>query len=529
MRAFGKGCGCSYGTVICLLVAVTTPAFAQSSATPSQTGRDDASIEAKISELSTSLDETRAELAESREEIKQLRTLLEKVSQKLEPAGVAEETAAASGSSTSSAQIPDAANQGAARMRADQGSNSAVITQDDWDVLNSRMDEERQIKVASGSKFPLRLSGMFLANTLITSGSVDDFDVPTIALPSRSSDNGSTGFSLRQSIIGLEGTGPRLLHAATSADVQADFFGGAPTGYEASSSGLMRLRLARMRMDWTNTSIIGGLDTPFFSPDSPSSYLTVAAPAFSAAGNLWTWSTGVRVEQRFDTKLSQLKAEAGVVDVPSYITPASGTRLPSPGEDSRSPAIALRLSANGRDTDRPVSIGLSGIYLTQRFYAGKTYAGGGGMADWKFHFLPRAEFSGELFAGKGLDGFGALPVPVVTPQNYTQYITLSAPALAQINTYGGWSQVKLVVNSRGEFNFAAGAAAHYSATFRQAALTDSVLQTLGFKNESLMINYIYRPRSDLVFSAEYRRFRTYQISGTTAGAGQTGLTAGFIF
>jgi hypothetical protein len=151
------------------------------------------------------------------------------------------------------------------------------------------------------------------------------------------------------------------------------------------------------------------------------------------------------------------------------------------------------------------------------------------MADWKFHFLPRAEFSGELFAGKGLDGFGALPVPVVTPQNYTQYITLSAPALAQINIYGGWSQVKLVVNSRGEFNFAAGAAAHYSATFRQAALTDSVLQTLGFKNESLMINYIYRPRSDLVFSAEYRRFRTYQISGTTAGAGQTGLTAGFIF
>lgn len=511
-----------YGFLACLLLAGSGRAAAQA-AVDGNSGVGESSIDAKINALSTSLDETRTELAESREEIRQLRGLLEQLSQKLNSPDQPAQTAAAS-----SVQATKPTSDSLPQSQATTNGPPAKITQDDWDVLNSRTQQLQQVKVESGSKFPLRLSGMFLLNTVFDSGRVDNFDVPSIAVPGTIS-FGSTGISLRQSIIGIEGTGPHIVGADTSADLQADFFGGMTSGYGASGSGLMRLRLARMRMDWEHTSLIGGLDTPFFSPNSPTSYLTVAEPGFSSAGNLWTWSPQIRVEQRFDTSVTQLRVEAGIVDAPSYIPSLSGNRVPNPVEASRQPAYALRLSANGRNDSHPRSVGIAGVYLTQRFPGALIVTGGGGMLDWNFSVLPRTEFSGELFAGKGLDGFGAAPVPVVTQQDYTQYITSSALALARVPGFGGWSQLKFRLNSSNEINLGFGAVARNASDFRRAVQTDSILQTLAFKNGSVFINYIFRPRSDLIFSAEYRRLRTYQISGSPADAGQTGLTAGFLF
>jgi hypothetical protein len=45
----------------------------------------------------------------------------------------------------------------------------------------------------------------------------------------------------------------------------------------------------------------------------------------------------------------------------------------------------------------------------------------------------------------------------------------------------------------------------------------------------LFVNYIFRPRSDLLFSAEYRRLRTYESNGSPNSAGQVGLAVGFLF
>ena len=509
---------CSF--VASLVLASGGPAFAQ---TASVSIAGESSMEAKINALSTSLDETRAELAESRAEIRQLRTLLEHLSERLDSPEQSTQAA-----EMTSPQTVKPMTDPVAQAPADTNGPLAKITQDDWDVLNSRIQQQQQVKVESGSKFPLRLSGMFLLNTVFNSGRVDNFDVPFIAVAG-TTPFGSMGFSVRQSIIGIEGTGPHIVGADTSADLQGDFFGGMTSGYGASGSGLMRLRLARMRIDWEHTSLIGGLDIPFFSPNSPTSYLTVAEPGFSSAGNLWTWTPQIRIEQRFDTPATQLRVEAGVVDAPSYIPSLSGNRVPNPVEASRQPAYALRLSANGRNDSRPMSVGVAGIYLTQRFPGAIFVAGGGGMLDWNIPVLPRTEVVGELFAGKGLDGFGGAPVPVVTQTDYTQYITTSALALARVPSFGGWSQIQFRLNSSNEINLGFGAAARKASDFRQAAQADPILQTLAFKNGSLVINYIFRPRSDLIFSAEYRRLRTYQISGSPAGAGQTGLTAGFLF
>jgi hypothetical protein len=481
----------------------------------------EAALEAKIDALSAKLDETQSELSESRSEIRELRATLLSVTQKLDapqPAGTSGEGAIVQNSDSLQTDAPTGAK---------TAGPPAKISQDDWDVLNSRVDQDHQVKVESASRFPLRLSGMFLLNTVMNSGHVDNFDLPTEAVLG-ASPFGSTGFSLRQSVIGIDGIGPRIIGADTSADVQADFYGGLSSGYGASGAGVMRLRLARMRFDWQGTSIIGGLDTPFFSPQSPTSYLTVAEPGMSASGNMWTWSPQLRVEQRFNTKIAQFRAEAGVIDIPSYSAATSGNRVASPNEASREPSYALRLSANGHDQQRPLTLGLAGIWVTQHFPGSVNPDGGGGAFDWNFPFSRWASLSGEMFAGKGLDGFGAAPVPTVTTQNYSQYVATSAPLLARVGMYGGWSQFKVRLNSRSEINFATGGSARDSASFRAAAAQDSIVQTLSFKNESLMINYIFRPRSDLIFSTEYRRLRTYQLSGT-ASAGETGLSAGFLF
>lgn len=392
------------------------------------------------------------------------------------------------------------------------------------------MDQQAQEKVESGSKYRLKLWGLALFNGFGNFGRVDDMDVPTEALHRLPGDSGgSLGASVRQSIIGLTGTGPEILGARTSADLQMDFFGGLPSGYGGGTSGIFRIRLSRIRFDWDQTSVVGGLDTLFFSPNVPTSYMSLAVPAFASSGNLWTWSPTIRVERRFNTAISQFKIEAGFLDPSGYTTASTATRQPTPGESSRQPVYAVRVSANGTHGDRPMSLGASGIYFPQHFRGGDTVHGWGSVIDWRFPLLPHTELSGEFFAGKGLGSFGGAPVPIVRSQDYNQYIQLGAPALARITMLGGWSQLKVVVDSRNEFNVAAGTGGRNSGDLAQAATLFPPLEYLSPRNQMMFVNYIFRPRSDLLFSTEYRRLRTYPLSGPPATAGQLGLAAGFLF
>src|SRR5438445_10537421 len=186
---------------------------------------------------------------------------------------------------------------------------------------------------------------------------MDNLDAPTVAVPRASGyASGSLGASLRQSIIGLAGVGPNIYGARTSGDVQMDFSGGLPSGYGATTSGVIRLRVARVRFYWENTSVVVGLDVPLFSPNLPTSYMSLSVPAFASAGNLWTWTPTIRVEQRWPTSFSLFKIEAGVMDPSRYASSSASVRTANPGESSRKPAYSLRISANGTSENRPLSI-----------------------------------------------------------------------------------------------------------------------------------------------------------------------------
>jgi hypothetical protein len=503
---------CGY-LLSCFLLAGVQTAHAQSSSAPAQAGNQ-ADLDAKLRALTDSLEQTRVELSESRAEIRELRGMLEQV---LKKQGGQPVTAA----SAAPQPMQDTTSTGEERP--------AQIGQDDWQIANARVAELEQDKVGSASRYRIKLSGLVLLNLSGVSGQVDNTDVPSVATPPPpGAAPGSVGASLRQTILGLSGLGPEVFGANTNANVQMDFFGGLPAGYGSETSGLMRLRVARIRFDWTNTSVVGGLDVPFFSPNTPTTYLTVAEPAFAASGNLWAWAPTIRVEHRFDTSFSQIKVEAGFIDVPVYSDQGAEERTPSPGESSRQPTYAIRVSANGRDENLPMSFGVSGIFSPQTYPGNSRVSGWGTAGDWKFPILRRLELSGQMFVGRGLDGFGGVPTIPAAAEYYDFGVPVTS-TLEQITIFGGWAQLKYKLNSRSEFNVAAGMGGRNSSEMRQLGDVNSQVSYLSPRNQMFLANYIFRPRSNLLLSPEFRRLRTYPVTGTPAIANQFGLSAGYLF
>jgi hypothetical protein len=509
-----------------IFLLCSVPACAQSTAAP-VSAENRTELAGKIEQLTKSLEQTQVELAESRTEIQQLRTTLQEVLKRMD--GIA---AAPGVGTTPSNTVTAAAQTGIPQAMAEEPQAAAQISQDDWDVLNARVEEQRQTKVESSSKYRVKLSGIALFNAFATSGQVDNLDLPAIAVakfPGYSS--GSVGGSVRQSIIGLTGIGPTVFGARTLADFQMDFFGGLPSSYGGTTSGVAEVRLARIRFDWKDASLVAGLDYPFFSPNSPTTYMSVAVPGFAAAGNLWNWTPTIRAEHRFTGALSPFKVEAGFLDPASYANYTANTdsRQASPTESSRQPTYAVRLSANTKSEDRPASVGVSGVYSPQRFIGGYTVEGWAGTLDWKFPLLPRTELTGQFFTGRGIDGFGGVPLSPLRPVSALQYAVITAPELASLGVMGGWSQFKFKLDSRNEFNVAAGTGGRNSTSLREAELSNVFLSSVPARNQMLFVNYIFKPRSDLLFSAEYRRLRTYEITRAPDTAGQFGLALGFLF
>jgi hypothetical protein len=137
--------------------------------------------------------------------------------------------------------------------------------------------------------------------------------------------------------------------------------------------------------------------------------------------------------------------------------------------------------------------------------------------------------SGQFFTGRGIDGFGGVPENPYPLQNPLIYNALTARLLADVGVIGGWSQFKLKWNAQNEFNVAAGTGGRNSAGLRRTIGYNFPALLIPARNQVIFANYIFRPRSDLLFSAEYRRLRTYEANGSPDTAGQLGLAIGFLF
>jgi hypothetical protein len=407
-----------------------------------------------------------------------------------------------------------------------RGEQPPGAQEEDQQLINAKLDELHQSKVESASKYRVRLSGAVLLNVMENSGAVDNLDFPSLALARQpGASGGSFGATLRQSLLGLEVFGPEVYGARLSGDIQFDFAGGSPD----VPNGVARLRTGVVRMEWPNTTLVAGQDAPFFSPLSPSSIASLALPAFAYSGNLWTWVPQVRLERRFRTSDgSSFMVQGGILDpLSGERSYSTSLRTPLAGEASRQPAYAMRMAWSHRIFDHNITLGAGGFYSRQNWEFGRNVDAWAGTGDWSIPLARRWELSGEFYRGRGIGGLGGgLGRSVV----FTGSIADPAAQAQGLNAAGGWAQLKFRQTEKLEWNGAFGLDNSKAGDLRDYPVSAPGDYGASMaRNRSGFFNFIYRPRSDLLFSVEYRRLQTISLVGNSKTADHINIGIGVLF
>ena len=394
---------------------------------------------------------------------------------------------------------------------------------------DQKIAEQSQTKVESSSKYRVRLAGMVLFNTYVNRGSVENKDFPELATPPNPLLSGGTfGASFRQSQIGLEGFGPTVAGARTSAEVQFDFAGGFSEAPNGVSFGTVRLRTGTIRFDWENTSLIVGQDSLFLAPLSPTSIATIAIPSFAYSGNLWSWMPQVRVEHHFHfSENSSLLLQGGILDALSGDTPPSGYyRYPTWGENSGQPAYATRLAWTRSVNGQNIVAGVGGYYDRQNWGFGRSIDAWAGTADLTLPLGSRFEFTGQFYRGRATGGLGG---GIAQSVLWNGPFADPATEVYGLDSIGGWTQLKFKATSKLQFNGAFGIDNPFAAELRLNGGSQPYYPSPLSKNQTVMTNFLYQPKSDIVLSLEYRHLKTYTLDSTANGANIINMSVGYIF
>jgi hypothetical protein len=274
---------------------------------------------------------------------------------------------------------------------------------------------------------------------------------------------------------------------------------------------------------------VAGQDAPFLSSLSPSSIASLALPAFAYAGNLWTWTPQIRLEHRVNlTENSSFLLQGGLLDPLTGEPPDSRyLRTPDAGEASRQPAYAARAAWNLRLFHHELVLGVGGYYSRQNWEFHRIVDAWAGTTDWTVPLGEQWEFSGEFYRGRALGGLGGgIGRSVV----FSGPITDSRTQVRGLNATGGWAQLKFRQTEKLEWNWAFGQDSSFARDLRLFPLsTQSYFDPSLARNRNAFVNFIYRPRSDLLFSVEYRHLRTMSVSGNSETAGHINISMGVLF
>ncbi|HZR63695.1 MAG TPA: hypothetical protein VFA85_01030 [Terriglobales bacterium] len=499
---------------IALLATSFLASAQQTTVTDSDLSKSIQELRDQVQQLRAAVSEIKSEAAEYRAENQELRKELETIRATPGP---------------SQAKPAEAGSVPGSTVAAGATAEERVSSlEENTQLEQSQLRTLYQTKIESASKYRMRLSGMVLLNLFHNQGPVDNLDVPTYASPTGPYGIAPTfGATMRQSELGLEVFGPQVAGAKTRGEVQMDFGGGFPSGaLDGINTGVVRLRTADLRLDWQNTSIVAGQDSLFISPNSPTSFASLLVPSLGYSGNLWAWTPQLRVEHKFDIAEGQnISVAAGILDNVTGETSYGSHRLPQAGESSGQPAYAVRTAWNSTVGDRPLILGASGYYSRQNWGFDWTVDGWAASVDWRVPLPSRLELSGEFYRGRAIGGLGGgIGQSVLFSGSPSNPLSDFRP----VNSAGGWSQLKLSATSRLEFNAAAGIDNPFASDVRAYTSPIGVYPSVLEANRSAMLNFVFRPRSDLLLSGEYRHLRTSQL-GTFFGADNVNLTMGVLF
>ena len=386
------------------------------------------------------------------------------------------------------------------------------------EINSERIREQAQSKVESDSRFPVRVSGILLANFHHNSDDIQRSEPLFAPSPVIAPSGGTFGSTFRQTRLGLAINGPKALGGRTSGEIEFDFYGGTVGQVEGDVLGALRIRTASVRLDWDRSSLVVGQEAPLISPRNPTSIAAVWYPPLSGAGNLWQWRPQITYEHRFRSgEKAELIAQGG------YMAPfgESYSGLPTRG----SPAVEGRFAfRQPLDEDRAIEVGFGAHFESRSFDYGRSVDGYVASGDWMLPIGSRFEISGEMYHGRSItlseqsggriDRAFAVSGPVDNP--YSQVLG--------VRSSGGWLQFTTRARHDLEFNVAYGQEDPNNSDLRFGAVTDFTR----FKNQVGSVNVIYQLRPNFLISLEYRRLVTDFNPGRSRN-NHVNLAFGYVF
>jgi hypothetical protein len=397
-------------------------------------------------------------------------------------------------------------------------------------LQESQVAVQEQTKVESESRFPVKVSGLVLMNGFVNTRNVDMAATPTLAVPG----GGSTGASLRQTIMGLDMRGPHLFGARSHGDLRVDFDGNsAVTGGYADGYGidLVRLRTAHAALDWEHTEAFFSMDRPIVSPNVPDSVTAVAEPPLAWSGDLWNWTPqfGVTQDVLFGS-VPRLRAQAALIDIAdapytASLAAANGAGLTqSTTEASRWPGVEARIAVPGGQSENGAQVGIGGLFAPHRSTGGTRFDSWAGTLDYRLPLPARMQLSGGFYRGQALGGLGGGAY-----KDYVYRLAADGFYFRTLDDIGGWTQWKQKLTQRLEFNEALGTDTVPAGELRPyAGAASAVYQNIA-RNRTATGNVIFSPSAYLLFSLEYRRIESSPANGPTAASDIIGLAAGYKF
>jgi regulator of replication initiation timing len=462
-----------------------------------------ANLEQHIDALSSKIDTMRQQLQESQNEMEAMRAELGSLRSQLAEKNQTADTEHA-----------------VTALRAD-----VQQLQERSDVVEAEVQQHDQTKVETASKFPMRLYGTLLFTSLAVNGQTDNLDVPIVALPQMpDSPSGSLSATARQSILGLDASGPHFWGATSSANISVDFFGGIPYADYDTAAGTVRLRTAHATLAWPNRSLSAAFEQPILSPREPTSWLSVGEPALAWSGNLWTWSPQLEFTESNLLRRGHTTARFAFIDPATPGTyGATGLRAADPSESSRQPGYEGHLGYEDSWRGHTVDFGAGGYYSRQAYGYDLHADAWAGTADWKVALARAVELSGEFYRGRGIGGLGGgVFKDYATYGSYTSF--------RDLDDEGGWGQVKLMLTPRLEANLAMGQDNGFASELRTSdeATAQDAYASLA-RNQTAYGNLVFRPRQYILFSTEYREIHSWPIAGDENRDRIVGLAAGYLF
>jgi len=482
----------------------------------------------EIQKLTTAMAHAQAQLEESQRQLDEMRNQLNVLQHQMAQSGA--------NAGTQSPPVP------MSQAKPEAAAGAIQDIREHQTMQESQIATLEQSKVESESRYPIKVTGLLLLNGFVNTGAVDTAATPTVALPG----SGSTGATVRQTVLGIDARGPHLFGARSYADLRVDFdgnsaSGSSPTtysGYYNANSTLLRLRTAHAGLQWRHTEAYFALDHPILNPDMPTSLTAVAIPALAWSGNLWTWNPQVGITQDFGSLDSLgIRLQAALIDVgdaplsppvPTYIT--SAMTPPNSAEQSRWPGIEARVALQGPAVNNRKDRSHFGIggYFAPHYskVLGHGFDSWAGTLDALFFLPARLEFSGSFYRGQALGGLGG---GAYKDFAYRIDADTGGYYFRPLDDLGGWAQLKKRISERLEFNAAFGVDNAFADELRRYVVAgDSLYRSLA-RTRTYTGNVIYSPSAYLQFSLEYRHLESSPVAHPPASSNIIGVGAGYKF